>query len=123
MCPFVRRKELNIPKHVEGDLYKILHVQGQMFPLYYGYYEDCERNNPCAEPMPIYPDFVKTPCYSAAGDPFVTKMQDACRHYNGVNCEYQECGECTWYQQGEELLGVCICPENRQEKGGQRYDG
>ena len=61
-------------KYREGDLYRVLNVHGTAFPLYYGYYEDSERNSPSAEPIPIYPDFLKDPKYTMHGHPFVTKM-------------------------------------------------
>ena len=56
----------------EGDLYKILNIQGHTFKLYYGYYEDCERENPAVEPMPIYPDFIKSPKYTDTGQAFAS---------------------------------------------------
>lgn len=111
----------------EGDLYKILQVNGRPFPLYYGYYDECDRKNYLAEPMPIYPDFLRNPCYTEEGAPFVTKMQDACEHYLGAISGCEECAECSWYRQGEELLGICACPANRlpgREKGSEvPHDG
>ena len=98
----------------EGDLYKVLTAAGQSFSLYYGYYDERERANPYIEPMPIYPDFLSEPCYTAEGFPFVTKMQDACKHYVGVANGNEECAECIWYRNGEELLGTCACLENRR---------
>lgn len=98
----------------EGDLYKVLCVEGEAFPLYYGYYDECERNNVMVEPMPIYPDFLREPRYTAAGFPFVTKMQDACGYYDGHHDGCAECAECIWYRHGEELLGTCGCLKNKQ---------
>ena len=97
----------------EGELYKILSVEGVSFPLHYGYYDDRDRNNPLVDPMPIYPDFLANPQYTPEGRPFVTKMQDACRNYVGIASGCEECAECIWYQHGQELLGRCNCPENR----------
>lgn len=103
------------PQCEEGDLYKILHVAGTAFPLYYGYYDTCDRENPMIDPMPIYPDFLETPRFTADGQPFITKMQDACRHYVGQVSDNKECAECIWYRHGEELMGTCACPENQKE--------
>lgn len=98
----------------EGDLYKVLQVHGTAFPLYYGYYEDFERNSLSAEPIPIYPDFLKIPKYTRDGYPFVTKMQDACTHYQGNGFDSNECGECIYFEPGQELIGICICPKNKE---------
>ena len=46
----------------EGELYKRLELFGRAFELYYGYYEDYERER--GEPVPIYPDFQKSPEYT-----------------------------------------------------------
>ncbi len=100
----------------EGDLYKILNISGCTFKLYYGYYEECERENPAIEPMPIYPDFLTTPKYTDDGSPFVTKMQDACKHYNGKVDEFSECAECQHYSHGDDLIGVCTCHQNKKQE-------
>lgn len=97
----------------EGDLFKKLDVHGHSFDIYYGYYEDCERENPTVAPMPIYPDFLKEPKHTASGAPFVTKMQDACEHYRGKHTSFKECAECVFYSHGDEFIGICTCPENR----------
>ena len=103
-----------IPLLKEGDLYRIIQLHGHTFPLYYGYYADCERENPTIDPMPIYPDFLANPQYTADGFPFVTKMQDACPYYKGNKTNCNECAECEYYAHGDELLGLCICPKNRK---------
>ena len=111
----------DVPVPQEGTLYKVLNLHGQTFPLYYGYYEECERQNPAVEPMPIYPDFQKEPRYTQDGFPFVTKMQDRCMHYQGKDSQFSDCAECHHYLHGEELLGICICPKNR--KTNQTHNG
>jgi len=100
------------PTHKEGDLFKKLEISGECFEIYYGYYEDCERENPAISPMPIYPNFLKEPKYTADGFPFVTKMQDACKHYNGKDTKYNECAECTFYTHGDDFIGICKCQKN-----------
>lgn len=96
----------------EGDLYRVLQVEGKKFPIYYGFYEAYERENPAAEPMPIYPDFLAQPEYTAEGWRFVTKMQDACEHYIGSSA-CRECAECAYCREGEDLIGICVCPKNK----------
>lgn len=98
----------------EGDLYKIINIQGHTFELYYGYYEEIERNNPAIEPMPIYPDFLKNPIYNNDDFPFVTKMQDACKHYKGKSGQFKECAECEHYLHGDDLIGICACHQNKK---------
>ncbi len=104
------------PHPREGALYKVIDLHGYSFPLYYGYYEDWERQNPAVELMPIYPDFLKEPQYTADGFPFVTKMQDICKHYQGKTGRFNDCAECHYYLHGDELLGICICPENKRSE-------
>lgn len=101
------------PVYREGELYKVLTLHGHTFELRYGYYEDFERENPAIDPMPIYPDFRKEPRHTCEGFPFVTKMQDACKHYSGKPERFADCAECQYYMHGDELLGICTCPKNR----------
>ena len=98
----------------EGELYKVVNLHGHTFELYYGYYEECDRQNPAVEPMPIYPDFIKCPKYTYQGFPFVTKMQDCCKHYKGKAVKECDCAECEYYLHGDELIGVCVCPHNKK---------
>ena len=100
----------------EGDLYKIINLQGCEFKIYYGYYEEIEKNNPTIEPMPIYPDFKETPQYTDDGFYFVTKMQDACKFYKGSPSMFKECAECQFFKEGDDLIGICICEENKNKQ-------
>ena len=111
----ISQEQAATPAPTEGQLYKLVQIQGHSFPLIYGYYEECDRMNPAMEPMPIYPDFRKEPCYTDDGFPFVTQMQDVCRHHQGKRGVCQECAECLYYMQCDELIGVCTCPANRQQ--------
>ena len=99
-----------VPVPKEGELYKTVDIAGRIFHLYYGYYEDFEREH--HEPMPIYPDLIKHPEYTQEGIPIVTAMQDACPHYRGT-ADGESCQECAHFLQGEELFGLCGCIENR----------
>ncbi len=101
------------PDYSEGDLYKIIDIHGHIFEIYYGYYEDCDRENPTVDPMPIYPDFLENPEYTNDGFPFVTKMQDACSHYQGRITKENDCADCRFYSHGDELIGICMCTKNR----------
>lgn len=96
------------PAPKEGDLYKVLTVSGHTFQVRYGYYEDFERQY--NDPMAIYPDFIKEPRYTDGGEPLVTAMQDTCRHFQG-GPDGDTCGECQYYRRGEDLIGICTCPQ------------
>ena len=94
----------------DGDFYKTVKVFGRSFELYYGYYEEYERHR--GEPIPIYPDFKTKPEYTKDGYPFVTQMQELCE--NGES-NFQEgcCVDCRHYKQGDDLIGICTCKENK----------
>ena len=104
--------------HREGELYKTVTLHGRRFSLYYGYYEECDRENPLCEPIPIYPDFLKEPQYTDEGEPFVTMMQDACERYRGDAKRTSDttCEECKYFQCGEDWFGICQCPKNKVRK-------
>ncbi len=92
----------------EGDIYKNVTLYGQTFRLFYGYYEDFERSADGNEPMPIYPDFIQNPLFTAEGFPFATAMQDICEHYDGKK-KGDSCMECKHFEPSEELFGICKC--------------
>ena len=95
----------------DGDLYKIVELYGRRFELRYGYYEEFERES--GEPVPILPNFKDAPVYTEDGFPFVTQMQELCEHGES---QFKEgcCADCRYYRDGEDLIGVCDCPENRR---------
>lgn len=101
-----------LPK--EGDLYKSVTLFGKIFSLYYGYYEEFERYGRYNEPMPIYPNFIQNPVYTDDGTPLVTKMQDICAFYQGEGQE-DSCAACDHFRRIEDLFGICICPQRRQQ--------
>ncbi len=107
-------KDVRTPVHNEGDLFKKIQVFGKSFEILYGYYEEYERQNFDIEPMPIYPDFLKSPKYTADGFPFVTKMQDGCKYYEGKPSRYKECAECEFYKHGDDFIGICISEHRKQ---------
>lgn len=101
--------------HKEGELYKVIVAYGKSFPLYYGYYEERDRQSPYAEPVEIYPKFKENPVYTDEGIPFVTEMQDVCPHFSGQRHADSICYDCAYYKKCEELLGICTCPQNRRK--------
>ena len=98
----------------EGDLHKTVVIEDTVFEIRYGYTSEEERNR--WEPVPIYPDFVKTPKHTGDGAPFVTAYQDACRHYRPTPSATGEnwCGDCKHFEACEEYIGVCRCEKKRQ---------
>ena len=108
-------KELMHRPGKEGELYRIIELGGVTFKLYYGYYEQRDRENPLCEPIPIYPDFIEAPQYTSEGYAFATDMQDACEHYKGKDRE-GGCFGCVHYKRGEEFLGVCLCERRRKNE-------
>ena len=108
--------KIHPPPLKEGDLYKKIEIFGEIFEIYYGYYEKRERDNLQIEPMPIYPDFIINPKFTKDGYPFVTKMQDACAYYKGKPSKYSECAECEYYRHGDDFLGICSHGKNKSEE-------
>ena len=102
---------------IEGALYKTLTVFDKVFEVRYGYYEEFERNNERCEPVPIYPDFRKTPLYTNEGYPFVTKMQELCEN-GSSRFEDGCCADCPYYLHGDEMIGICSCKANRRATDG-----
>lgn len=108
-----------VPVHEEGELFKVITAHGKTFELYYGYYEEIDRHSKYNEPIPIYPNFIENPVYTDDGVPFVTAMQDPCKHYiskRGKCDEDDTCADCTRYEKCEELLGICCCPAKKISK-------
>ena len=99
----------------EGDLFHRVDVFGRTFELLYGYYDEKDRSGP---PDVIYPDFIKEPVYTDGGEPLVTMMQDACSYYKGniKNACDAICGECRYFDRGEEWFGICRSPENKKDE-------
>ena len=108
----------NLQKPKEGDLYKVIVAHGKQFEIYYGFYEEIDRQNPLAEPMEIYPNFAKHPQYTRDGFAFATAMQTPCKHFllgRGQDDVDNTCMHCQHYTACEELLGVCKCKHNKKQ--------
>ena len=103
-------------RRTEGELYKEVELYGRTFALYYGYYDECDRQNPLCEPIVIYPDFLKEPVYTEEGEPFVTMVQDACKSYRGETKRTPDttCADCKYFERGEEWFGICLYPKNKR---------
>ena len=52
----------------DGALYKTIEIGGTRFDIYYGFYNEREKELGY-EPTPIYPDFDKNPQYTKSGIP------------------------------------------------------
>lgn len=104
--------ETNVPVALkEGDLYKEFTIGGRTFRLFYGYYEEFEREY--NEPIVIYPDFIQNPVFTDEGVPIVTAMQDVCEHYAGKQGG-DGCADCIYFRTSEELFGLCGCVKRRK---------
>ena len=97
--------------HKEGDLYKIIEAHGKTFNIYYGYYDESDRQNPKVFPMEMYPNFIKSPVYTDEGVPFVTAMQPPCKYFRGEADVDNTCYQCCLFERCEDLLGLCKCRE------------
>ena len=95
----------------EGDLYKVLTVEGKRFEIYYGYYDERERYSKYCDPIPIYPDFLKDPEFTEGGSPYVTGMQDTCEYYIGR--DQSGCHGCKYFKSYDDLIGICSCEKRR----------
>ena len=107
------------PGRKEGDLYKVVTAYGRTFELYYGYYEEADKNNPYVEPMEMYPNFIDNPVYTDEGVPFATALQKPCQHFKGEADDDNTCYQCAHYEKCEELLGVCGCKARRLKRKNQ----
>ena len=97
----------------EGSTYKLFSVEGHTFDIKYGYYEDYERDSMFGELVPIYPDLAADPVYTEDGRPLVTKMQELCPRGNSL---YMDgcCADCSHFSDREDLIGVCMCDDNKR---------
>lgn len=101
-------------KKKDGDFYKRVKVFGGEFDIYYGYYDERERQSKYSEPMPIYPNFIKDPIYNPDGYLFATEMQDVCPYYDGKP-DIDSCYGCRSFRKGEELIGLCLNSERKKQ--------
>ena len=95
-----------------GDLYKTIEIDEVKFHIKYGYYDEKDKLSKYSEPIPIFPDFIKSPQYNRDGYLFVTHMQDRCIHYKG-NDQNDSCYHCSHFEKREDLIGLCKCKERK----------
>ena len=99
----------------EGDLYKTIAIDDVIFEIRYGYYEEKDRYGKYNDPIPIYPDLITFPKYNKEGYRIVTEMQDVCEH---IKSDFIEgiCVECRFYEQSDDLIGICKHLKNKKIK-------
>lgn len=107
----------NDPKIREGDLYQSVTVDGIRFDIVYGYYEEFERET--GEPVPIYPDLVKSPAFTKDGYRIVTQIQSPCKHFSKRHkkCDSDWCRSCKHYEDEYKPIGICRCVRNKATGG------
>ena len=98
----------------EGEFYKEVSVDGKIFKLYYGYYEELDKDSVFNEPIPIYPDLASELVYTLDGFRIVTAMQDVCGRYNGKDGG-DSCDMCVYFEKNAELFGICRCYGNKMK--------
>lgn len=96
----------------EGDRYRTIIIDQVRFDIHYGYYEEKDRYGKYNDPIPIYPDLIKHPKFNNQGYRIVTEMQDKCLYYD-EKLQTDSCIGCNHYQKKEDLIGICLCEENR----------
>ena len=101
---------------IEGDIFDIVFVGGHRFTIRYGYYEEAERGT--ADPIPIYPCFIKDPHYTIEGHPLVTRVQDACEHYQTQEQGEGDgwCADCVHCTGVHHVIGICQCEHRRKQE-------
>lgn len=100
----------------DGTLYKSVKIEGARFDIYYGFYNESEKERGYS-PTPIYPDFSGRPQYAKNGQPFATAYQEVCNYYQPIkkDIDFVGCGNCKLYERREELIGLCQCREQRKK--------
>ena len=95
----------------EGDLYKVIRIEDNIFELRFGYYAEFERQT--GEPVVLYPDLIREKRHTKDGRRIVTAIQDACSGYQGPIHHVTEacCSDCVHYIRPNEEIGIC----NRME--------
>lgn len=107
--------ETTVPIPVEGELYKVIHIDGHLFELRYGYHADFEREH--CHPVVLFPDLVSTPVFTRDGRPIVTAIQEPCRYYTVPEGQPPEqwCADCIYFPGVHQEMGICSCEMLRQQ--------
>jgi len=95
----------------EGDVYQTIVVGGKAFIIRYGFYSEKDRKT--EEPLPVFPDFITNPEFSECGKPFVTKIQDACEHYESLSADFGDnwCADCKYFENRSCDISLCTNPK------------
>lgn len=100
----------------EGDVHEVVCVGGHCFTIRYGYYAEEERL--ITDPIPIYPCFISNPHYTEEGHPLITRIQDACEHYECADSGGDNwCADCVHCSSVHKEIGICHCPHRRKQTG------
>lgn len=100
-----------------GALYKTVEIDGARFEIYYGFYNEREKELGY-EPTPIYPNFDKEPKYTNRGNLVVAVYKDPCTHFKPLpkTIEIDGCVNCIYFDQKEDYIGFCKCEKQRRTK-------
>lgn len=106
--------ESTVPVPVEGQLYKVIHIDEHRFELRYGYNEDFERAS--GHPVVLFPDLGENPVHTRDGYPVVSAVQEPCRYYTVPEDRLPEqwCADCVYYPGIHQEVGICRCEMRRQ---------
>ena len=98
---------------IEGEIYKVVEIDGNKFELRYGYNEEFEREQ--GIPVVLFPDLKSSPRYTEDGYRIVTSVQEPCEHYVPADSDQFEdwCADCVHYPGVHHEIGVCKCKKNR----------
>ena len=106
----------------EGELYRMLEIEGISLPIYYGYY-DREREHKILDPMPVFPNLSESPIYTSSGFPLVNADQPVCECFSPKPAISEEgwCNDCVYLELYDPALGVCRCEYNRKKQTNKTY--
>ena len=99
----------------EGEIYKVIRIDGHVFELRFGYYEEFERR--IGEPVVVYPDLSETLTYTSDGKMIVTAIQDPCKHFCPAEAHHASecCSDCEHFYSAEGEIGICTFEKNRKK--------
>ena len=106
---------MNRPIPREGEIFERVSIGGYEFVIRYGYYTEEERST--TDPIPVYPCFITTPHFTEEGHPLVTRIQDACEHYQTSEGSAGDCwcADCIHCISENSEIGICKNEHRRRE--------
>lgn len=105
------QESIQLPQ--EGDAYESYLIGGHTINVRYGFYDESDRES--GDPVPIFPNFLRTPLYTDEGFPLATQTQDSCVHYQ-VRPDTDGdgwCADCIHYSDGKSPIGICQCMKRK----------